>query len=103
MANDGIRAERNRAAKAYKAAKGKEVNLVDCWDRFFKQRKDGMVTTGRNFITRAIKEMRTRWTNDPEASIDWNTRAQNTRHRLDELQGHFGEIYMDDLHLEKLG
>lgn len=30
MVNDGIRTKLNRAAKAYKAYKGKDVDLADC-------------------------------------------------------------------------
>lgn len=46
----GIRAELKRAAKAYEASNGKEVDLVDRWDRFFRQRKDGMAATGQIFV-----------------------------------------------------
>jgi hypothetical protein len=103
MVNDGIRTELNRAAKAYKDQKGKDVDLVDCWDRFFKERKNSMVATGRNFvINKALKEMRDTWAYDPEASVEWNDRAQTVRDALTELEGNLGEIYMDDLTLEKL-
>lgn len=36
MVNDGIRAELNRAAKVYKAQKGKDVDLTECQGRFFR-------------------------------------------------------------------
>ncbi|OOQ84129.1 hypothetical protein PEBR_31875 [Penicillium brasilianum] len=102
MVNYGIRADLKRAVKAYQASNGKDVDLVDRWDRFFRQTKDGMAATGQRFVTRVIRDMRTRWTNELEARIGRNTRAQKTRDRLDELQGHFGDIFMDDLHLEQL-
>lgn len=102
MINDGIRSELNRAAKAYKDKFIKDINLMDCWDRFFKERKNGIVASGHQFVTSAIDGMRTRWTHDPAATADWNARAQETRDQLTKLGGRLGEIYMDDLHLEKL-
>jgi len=102
MVNDGIRTELHRASKAYKDQKGKDIDLADCWDRFFKSRKDEMVATGQKFINTAIEEMRTRWTHDPEASAEWNDRAQAVRDALTELESHVDEIYMNDLELQDL-
>lgn len=102
MINNGIRSELNRAAKAYKDKFNKDINLVDCWDRLFRERKNMMLASGLHFVTSAIDEMRARWTHDPAATADWNARAQETRNQLTTLGGRLGEIYMDDLHLEKL-
>ncbi|KAF3385119.1 hypothetical protein F1880_002866 [Penicillium rolfsii] len=103
MVNDGISSELNRAAKAYKDQKGINVDLVDCWDRFFKQTKDSMVSVGRNFVVNtAIAGMRARWAHNSEASGEWNARAEEVRNALRELESHVGEIHMDDLKLERL-
>lgn len=103
MINDGIRTELNRASKAYKDKVGKNVDLTDCWDRFFKERKDAMVETGWNFVVNtALTEMRARWAHDPQASVEWNDRAQEVRDALTLLEDRVGEIYMDDLTLENL-
>lgn len=102
MVNDGIRAELHRTSKAYKDQKGVDIDLVDCWDRFFKSRKNQMVATGRNFVNEAIEGMRTRWTQDSDASVEWNDRARAVHDAFTELESHIGEIYMDDLELEKL-
>ncbi|KAJ5848907.1 CAZyme family GH18 [Penicillium rubens] len=102
MVNDGIRSELNRAAKAYKSQKGKDVDLADCWDRFFKQRTNKMLETGRKFVNTAIEQMRNKWTHNPEASVMWNAQAQEVRDALETLESHVGEIYMADLELEEL-
>jgi hypothetical protein len=101
MVNDSIRTELSHASKVYKDQKGIDVNLADCWDRFFKQTKDSMVATGRDLVVNtAMKEMRARYAYNSQASIEWNDRAQKVRDALKELETHVGEIYMDDLKLE---
>ena len=102
MVNDGIRSELNCTAKACKAQKGKDADLADCWDRFFKQRTNKMLGTGRKFVNTAIEQMRNKWTHNPEASVMWNAQAQEVRDALETLESHVGEIYMADLELEEL-
>lgn len=92
MVNDGIRTELSRASKAYKDQKGKDIDLADCWDRFFKSRKNQMVATGHVFVNEAIEQMYTRWIQDPGASVEWNDRARAVRDALTELESHVGEI-----------
>ena len=51
-----------------------------------------MIATGHNFVVNmAMTEMRTRWAHDLEL-----------RNALKELENHVGEIYMNDLKLERL-
>lgn len=97
MVNNGIRDELKRTQEAFKEQKGKEIQLVECWDRFFKQRKDSMVQTGKNFVTGAIEQMRERWAHDEGASPAEQDEASIVREQLDELKNHIQEIYMDDL------
>ena len=57
-----------------------------------KQTKKSMIATGHNFVVNmAMTEMRTRWAHDLEL-----------RNALKELENHVGEIYMNDLKLERL-
>jgi hypothetical protein len=58
-----------------------------------------MVAIGHNFANQAIEGMRTRWTQDSDASVEWNDRARAVCDALTELESHIGEIYMDDLEL----
>ncbi|THC90472.1 hypothetical protein EYZ11_010063 [Aspergillus tanneri] len=61
MVFNGITTELRRTSEAYKAATGKDVNLEDCWRRFFQERIDQTVRNARDFVRAGIHEMRQRW------------------------------------------
>lgn len=94
-----LREELRRASDAYNLAMGKNVDLAKCWDEWFANHMNTVVTTAKDWVTMAIKAMRDRWRAGKNPNDeDWVWRCLQVNEHLDRLERLAftnGEIHFD--------